>query len=564
MAGLNAHQARAVSAEGHCVVLACPGSGKTRVLAVRAAHLLSRHPEGRLCAVTFTRDAAMELKERILDQAGRVNARRIAVGTFHSIAYAQLRRADRRAAGLRVLSESERLALIRRCREVCGARIALESLIRLIDAAKASMEPADLPPPADAVHAHYQEALERDGAMDFYDIMLQAVRRMRDGALRPLPVRWLLVDEAQDMDEVQMHWVLEHASHGIEVTLVGDDDQSLYGFRHALGHAGLRHVEKTLSAAVIHLPLNYRCARNILGHAGILISHNTARAAKEIRPHRSDDGLIEAVSHASRWAEARAMARAALTADGSFAALARTNAILDYAEAALALQNVDSERLGGGRLWDGPVGALFLGLLRSIAHGDCVGAANTLHACGVDAKPLLALDGKNFLDGLSAVVEASPETVRPIVQSLQRAWPRWRDQSGRGRAGLVVHAAAAWLSQYLPPSHLETLGLLEKCLAGMRGSLAQRISLVSRESRPRRRARVALMTLHASKGLEFDNVWILGCEDGSLPHAEGDIEEERRLMYVGITRAKHRLWLSFCTDVGSPSRFLREAGIPHR
>lgn len=561
MPGLNPQQARAVSAVGHCVVLACPGSGKTRVLAMRAASLLSGHPEGRLCAVTFTRDAAQELKARILDQCGRFHTRRIAVGTFHSIAYAQLKRTGWQG-NTRILSDNERLALLRRCREASGARITLDALTRLIDAAKATLAEAELPPPADAVYELYQEALRRDGAMDFFDIMLKALRLMREGALRPLPVRWLLVDEAQDMDEVQMHWVLEHAKHGVEITLVGDDDQSLYGFRHALGHAGLRHVQTSLSAGMIQLPVNYRCATTILSHAARLIAHNTDRAPKDIRPHRQDKGEVGLSQHATRWAEARAMSREAERIEGTWAILARTNAILDHAEAALALSNVRYTRLGGSSLWDGRAGAVFLGLLRAVNDGGWLGIANTLHACGIDAQSLTDANESDQCAALAALTRDLSEDKHHIVLSLRDSLPQWKEQSKRGRATLVVHAVASWLARHMPPSTLDTLSLLETCLAGMGGTLAQRLALLSRDQRPQRQThRISIMTLHASKGLEFDNVWIMGCEEGVLPHAEGSIEEERRLMYVGITRARHRLRISYVTGAGAPSRFIREAEI---
>lgn len=561
MPGLNPQQARAVNAVGHCVVLACPGSGKTRVLSMRAASLLSGHPEGRLCAVTFTRDAAQELKTRILDQCGRYHARRIAVGTFHSIAYAQLKRSGRQG-NTRILSDSERLALLRRCRDASGAKIALDALARLIDAAKATLAEADLPPPADAVYELYQEALLRDGAMDFFDIMLRALRLMREGALRPLPVRWLLVDEAQDMDEVQMLWVLEHAKRGVEITLVGDDDQSLYGFRHALGHAGLKQVQTSLSASVIQLPINYRCATAILSHAARLIAHNADRAPKDIRPHRQDEGEIGLTRYSTRWAEARAMSREAARVEGTWAILARTNAILDHAEAALALSNVKYTRLGGGSLWDGRAGAVFLGLLRAIDDGGWMGIANALHACGIDARPLADATEYDPYGALDAVVRDIPEDKRHVINSLRDSLPQWMEQAKRGRATLVVHAAAAWLARNIPGSMLDTLGLLETCFAGMSGTLAQRLALASRNQRQRQQThRISIMTLHASKGLEFDNVWILGCEEGVLPHAEGSTEEERRLMYVGITRARHRLHISHVTGAAPPSRFIREAEI---
>jgi ATP-dependent exoDNAse (exonuclease V) beta subunit len=140
-----------------------------------------------------------------------------------------------------------------------------EDVVKNIDSAKARIRtPVFAHPGIEAIYIAYQDTLASEGAMDFADIVLLAVQKISSGELLPLPVRWLLVDEAQDMDEVQVAWVKAHGLAGVEVTLVGDDDQSLYAFRHAMGYAGLIEVTETLASNETTLPLNYRCAPNIL------------------------------------------------------------------------------------------------------------------------------------------------------------------------------------------------------------------------------------------------------------------------------------------------------------
>lgn len=129
---------------------------------------------------------------------------------------------------------------------------------------------------------------------------------------QPLPIKWLLVDESQDMDEVQMEWILLHGRAGAEITLVGDDDQSLYAFRHAMGYAGLQEITFALASMEVTLPVNYRCAQNILEHAARLIAHNKNRAEKKIVAHRTDQGKISILRLVDRDGEADTLTRTIL------------------------------------------------------------------------------------------------------------------------------------------------------------------------------------------------------------------------------------------------------------
>lgn len=565
---LNPYQERAVRATGHCTILACPGSGKTRVLSARAARLLANHPKGRLCAVTFTRDAAEELRSRILTSCGQDHARRLAVGTFHSLALAQIKRGTRWKPP-RLLSEGERLAVLRRCWKQHAPNSSFDDVVQAIDAVKARLAPA---PFADqfleAVFHGYQELMESEGAMDFADLLLHSVRRMASGDTPPLPIRWLLVDEAQDMDEVQMEWILLHGRAGAEVTLVGDDDQSLYAFRHALGYAGLREVMFALSATETTLPVNYRCAPNILGHAAKLIAHNRNRAPKKITAHREDAGLVRVIRAPDRWAEVDQIVAtiAKSSQDDEWAILARTNSILDAAE--LVLSDIDRPcvRTGGKSIWEHSIGSVFVGLLRSVLDDSWTGLANALSFCGIHAEWVNGHSRRSSggcATRLESAIEQSPgdDGTRKALLRLRMGLASWRDQATKGRPMLVVHGVAAFLAEYCKPNQANLLRKLEASVVRMPGSLAQRLCILGRTNPNRQKPTVQIMTLHASKGLEFDNVWIMGCEDGNLPHTDSTEEDERRLLYVGMTRARHRLILSSAMEEGLESRFLEETGL---
>lgn len=403
--------------------------------------------------------------------------------------------------------------------------------------------------------------------MDFSDLLLTTVRKMANGEMPPLPIRWLLVDEAQDMDEIQMEWILLHGRAGIEVTLVGDDDQSLYAFRHALGYEGLQEVTFALSATETTLPINYRCAPNILAHAAKLIAHNKNRAPKKISAHKETPGAISVLRLPDRWAEVDQIGDTIKKSgdDQEWAILARTNLILDTAEVALTDMGVPYRRTGGKSIWEHSVGSVFAGLMRSAVDDSWTGIANALSFCGIHAEWVNS-HSRRTTGGCTGRLEVAMEQVqeegpRKTVVRLRMGLASWRDQIAKGRPALVVHGIAGFLADYCKPNQLNMLRKLEASVARMPGTLAQRLSVLGRNNQARQQPTIQIMTLHASKGLEFDNVWIMGCEDGNLPHADSTEEDERRLLYVGMTRARKTLILSSAMEDGLESRFLEEAEL---
>jgi superfamily I DNA/RNA helicase len=567
---LNPYQERAVVANGHCTVLACPGSGKTRVLAARAAHLLGTNERGRLCAVTFTRDAAYELKSRILSACGKTDAVRLAVGTFHSIALSQMRRNQSSGLG-RLISDGERLSLIRRCWQQHAKRLPLESIVQAIDAAKSRLEwqPSECAE-IEAALQSYGETLQAEGSIDFADLMLQAVRDIQSKAMPPLSIRWLLVDEAQDMDAVQMEWVKAHADHGIEITLVGDDDQSLYSFRHAMGYEGLRHISEYLSSTVMSLPINYRCPENILQHANRLIAHNADRAPKNVEAFRKSPGVVDVIRLSDRWSEADLIASRIQAEDANvkWAILGRTNSILDWVEVAFADRDASYYRKGGKSVWDKSVGSTLLGLLRSVADGSWTGVANALFFCGMAPRlvnELSRIQGNTCHERLNQIVAEHQPSMSSgndamLLMSLRDGLHDWAAQDQRDRSALVIHAVTAWLADRTTEENGSLLRRLEGILCRLNGGLSARLMKASYRTKAGSEG-TAIMTLHAVKGLEFPNVWILGTEEGNLPHSDSTPDEERRLFYVGMTRSKNRLIVSSAAKEGSASRFIAEAGM---
>jgi len=565
---LNPYQERAVRTPGHCTILACPGSGKTKVLSSRSAHLIDNNQLGRLCAVTFTRDAATELLHRITKEINPQDTRRVAVGTFHSLALNQLRRNSKDRIP-RLVSEAEKFGILRRCWKEHAPNHNFEEVQAELERSKGSVSEYIFEDIAlQKVCRAYQDALQADNAMDFSDILLKATRGMLAGTLPPLPLKWMLVDEGQDMDAVQREWILCHGRHGIEITLVGDDDQSLYSFRHALGYAGLQQVTETLNSVELTLPVNYRCGKKILSHAAKLIVHNTDRAPKNISADRDDDGVIEVKRVADRNGELDEMVRLLATEGrAQWAVLARTNAILDEVEAALETGGIPTKRSGGKSIWESGVAAIFVGLLRSINDDSWTGVANALAFAGGSGSWINAHsreEVKGCIERLTQAVETAPnEQSRKVGLALREGLLSWTTQSQKERVSLVVYGVSGFLTRYCKESQLRLLERVRDSFAQLSGSIGQRLSFISRNDRKDETVSgmVQLLTLHSSKGLEFDNVWIAAVEEGNLPHTDALVEDERRLMYVGMTRARNRLVISSALEEGLESRFLEEAGI---
>ena len=419
------------------------------------------------------------------------------------------------------------------------------------------------------IYGIYQETLTSEGAMDFADIVLSVVQKMHAHEMLPLPVRWLLVDEAQDMDEVQMEWVKTHGLAGIEVSLVGDDDQSLYAFRHAMGYLGLTEVSSTLVSTETTLPLNYRCAPNILEHSAKLIAHNKLRAPKRIEAFRTTPGEVLVVRASDRWDEAELLlGRIRMFGlEAEWGILGRTNSMLDHLEISLSGANIPYRRTGGKRIWDRKLGSTYLGILRSVLDGGWTGAANALSFSGVDASFISSREiqtSSDCLSYLATILETrtAASDDHPKVLGLLAGMTSWIEQSKKGRVELVIHGISTWMTPFCGnPQQVSLLQGMALSLTKLSGTLNQRLRFITTADSQRKATGIQLMTLHSSKGLEFDNVWIIGVEEGNLPHTDSSEEEERRLMYVGMTRARNRLILSSAMEEGVESRFLGEAGL---
>ncbi|MGB8933118.1 MAG: UvrD-helicase domain-containing protein [Anaeromyxobacteraceae bacterium] len=604
---LNPPQREAVTTtEGPLLVLAGAGSGKTRVIAHRVAYLLMQGAEPeRILAVTFTNKAAAEMRERITALAGPVGAD-VFVSTFHSFGL-WLVQQEHAAAGLPkrfgICDAGDQAALVKRCmREVKVDDRSFDPrrVLFLISRAKNALQKKIVPRPegqgddydliAAEVYPRYQRALRAQRMVDFDDLISLPVELLKkDAALRvkySSRFQWLLVDEYQDTNVCQLELLKLVGGSRRNVCAVGDDDQAIYGWRGAEVKNILRFDRHFPGTKEVRLEQNYRSTGRILACANAVIAKNAARKEKRLWTSEGPGEPVKVVAlpgddeEAKFVAEEIARQRGEGRSWGHFAVLYRLNAQSRPIEEALREAGIPYDVHGGPAFFDrAEVKDLLAYLKLCTASGDEVSLARVvnvpprgigdtsmerLHAWAVD-------QGIGLYEALRRSEEA-PELPRGAAERMVAfagLVDRFRERFSKGDLGvaarelvaaldLYTHARASVKSPEAGTRKVEGIDGILRSLEGYvnrsaRPSLAtwlQRLALDSREEEdPAEGDGVTLMTLHAAKGLEFPVVFLVGCEEDLLPCAgiQGearDLDEERRLAYVGITRARELLYMT--------------------
>jgi DNA helicase-2/ATP-dependent DNA helicase PcrA len=630
LAGLNPEQRVAVlHGAGPLLVLAGAGSGKTRVITVRIAHLVAQGvPPQNVLAVTFTNKAAREMRARLAALIGAERAGLPFVGTFHSFCVEVLREHGalvNLSRSFTISDGSDQLALLRgvlRTLQVEGvtmqagdlqARISLLKS-RLIGAeaflAKAADDREEL---VGRAFSRYEEELARARSLDFDDLLLRTLQLLKkdSGPLAHLRARFrhVLVDEYQDTNAPQYEIVRAIAGVHRNLCVVGDDDQSIYGWRGADVARILSFEQDFPGAKVVRLETNYRSTEPILRAANRVIAHNTERHPKELRSALGSGEPLQLVVAENENEEADHVAReiAALVARraarfGDCAVLFRTGPQARAYEEAFRARAIPYVLVGGRSFFDRKEVRDVLAYLKLLVQPDdelaFARAANTpprgLGAKSLErvlahaaAKRISIAQAFEQADGIDGVGSAAAAAGRDLFRLLATV---------RAETGLTLVArierlldAVGYRAEVarLYPYPLELTRrwaaveeLLEfaRRFGGSRKDAAlaaflQALTLEEQDDDPSddaERRSVTLMTLHSAKGLEFPRVYLVGLEEGLLPHrrsvAEGNVEEERRLMYVGITRAMRNLTLCHTKararfgrgEDSLPSRFLFE------
>lgn len=568
LAKLNPSQREVVECRDHCVAVAVPGAGKTATIAAKAALLLS-DPNMTVGAVTFSKDAAIELRDRILALAGPSAKKRLIAGTFHSLAYKQLAL----AAGKKpdIATDGERTAIVTQVIQETSTEWKLEDAIATIERLKTTFDLPSVESADGQLFAAYQDALLRNGRLDFQDLMRYAVQGMQGGTIAPYNVRVLLVDEYQDVDSHQAAWTALHARAGAAVCLVCDDDQSVYGFRSAMGLRGIEQFSAEFNARQIVLGVNYRSHSEILAVADRVIRNNTERVVKQLVSHRGPGGAVSFARHDDEYKEAVAAMEAmaeAVRAGKTSAILARTNRILDPVEAVCRSHGIKYHRAAGRSILDRPESALMGNALELIEESRGGGLDAILGFSGVGGADLHTLHRK-FATAMHAgrvkkkdLLEAGVgEDAADKYLDLTKRLSEWRTLCERKFHALVLDGVYEWMLKW-PTSDQGRRAIITTydVLSRLNGPFSDRLNFLRRKNNEATADAIVLTTFHSSKGLEWDHTALIRLEETVIPD-EGSLEsEERRLFYVGVTRARRVMLLS--TAKKSPtSRFVIEAGL---
>lgn len=598
---LNPDQLQAAECVGHCLTIAAPGSGKTKMLSAKASHLLATGKT--VTAVTFTRDSAIELRERIVKQAGIEVLPRLLVGTFHSIDLLMSFPGKARSAmGSEILRHSRSSLTqswvivkegVRRsavARAHAGSEVQsveFDDATSVIEGIKSGQVKPKSPEESIMVKI-YTEILERHGVIDFQDILLKTNQGLESGKISPLKTDHLLLDEFQDTDLPQLLWSFHHATGGSIITAVGDDDQSIYGFRRALGYDGMLQFERKLSATRIVLGLNYRSHAEILQPAAVLVDKNIGRMEKALVSNKGPGGQALWERFGTRGLEATACAeraKACLAMGQTVGVLCRTNKRLDDVETACLSLDIPYSRTAGDSILNTREMSVFMAAFGCMTRNNAKDADELLAWCQVDESDLAALNktfGNSIFSAQRKRAELGKTSVKDSTKttlvSLGKSFSQWKAFIKTGGTEIVVNGVVEILKSFTEDKQsLKLIDVIGGVLTTNDNDLKVPISQQQKHIEDRLRklresierpstgkdvgkAGVSLLTAHGSKGLEFDMVWIVGAETDAFPEKKGAVQEERRLFYVAMTRARNQLWVSASGKM-DVSQFVWEAGL---
>ncbi|MFM0608834.1 ATP-dependent helicase [Paraburkholderia sediminicola] len=563
---LNPQQREVAQMRRHCVAIACPGAGKTKTIAAKAALLLV-DPATTVGAVTFSKDAAVKLRDRILRVASPSAKPRLIAGTFHSLAFRQL--GQRGGARRDIASDGDRTGLLARVLTEMGLNWKVEEAVPVIERIKTNFGRVEQGTTEAQLYEAYQEALARNGKIDFQDMLRLAVAGMEKGVIEPYAFTDLLVDEFQDTDPLQYRWVELHANAGARVTVVGDDDQSIYGFRAALGFRGMESFASAFDAQRVLLGSNYRCRSEILEAADRLIRHNEDRIPKLLRAERGAGGTVDTQRFDDEYIDAVAALEALqprLAAGQSCAILARTNRILDPIEAVCRSHGVPYFRASGQSIINRPQGALMCNLLEIVQGTKVNGLDAVLGHSGMSSAHLAAL----HRDMGPALVQRQkkdlvtlglPEDTATAYRAFMKRLSEWRSLRERKFYSLALEGVQEWMLTYAKTDpEIRSIQATYDVVSRLNGTFSERIEFLRRDNNKPVEGALVLTTMHSSKGLEWDHVWITRAEENVVPDDKSPESEERRLFYVAMTRAREGLTIA--TIKKNPvSRFVLESEV---
>lgn len=617
---LNQPQQDAVlQTEGPLLVLAGAGTGKTRVLTSRIIHIVNSYLASplQILSVTFTNKAAAEMKKRVGEIIGD-QVHNLWIGTFHSIAARILRR-HHEVVGLRndftIIDSDDQTRLLKQIITDLGIdikqfppKVYLSIISRLKDKVVTpskldSKSPEATLPKLKEVYETYQHRLKSMNACDFGDLLLYNLEVFEKApevlAYYQDKFRYILVDEYQDTNNGQYRWLLTLAAIHKNICCVGDDDQSIYSWRGANITNILRFEKDFKDAQVIRLEQNYRSTSNILKAADSVISNNKERHGKKLWTDEKHGEKVKVISFADDRMEAQTVCSlikqhyATGIKLSNIAVLVRAGYQTRSFEESFMQNSLSYRVIGGLKFYERMEIRDAIAYLRVVANpSDDLALSRIINVPkrGVGDSTVSNLYQKSKIDGIS-LFESIKKSIelgelkgkaKDALKSLTDYVDKWNgmlETIKLSELADVVMKESGYIKMWQSENTLEAQGRIENIQEFVRSleefsSLVEFLEYVSLvEARDDKSANdaVNIMTVHAAKGLEFDLVFVPGLEDGIFPSSrsveeKGGLEEERRLLYVAITRARKNLYLTYAKSryifgdyqMSLPSRFIQE------
>ena len=591
LTGLNPAQREAAETTNeHCVVLACPGSGKTKTVESKVAHILHSDPKAFVCCTTFSKEGAKEMQQRINNAVPSViRKNRLVVSTFHSLCF----RAIAQYKGTpQMVSAGERSYILQSAAAEVGLDTSdgsdqFSAFSAFVDNSGTYSEEqlALFPDSFFNGLKTYKDALRKIGKCDFSDLLVDTIRLLESRQIQPVPYTHIICDEGQDSDQLMLRWLLAHKSSGALITAMLDDDQTLYSFRNSMGVEFCRELETVLGAKRIINGTNYRSNSEITAISSRFIANNDDRIPKAMESHKGPGGEVKFFHTHDQHATKALLSKLTAQSPSSAFILCRRNADCMDVSMMLSDQGIPHTAPGGASWLERPIVITYIEFLRNLATKAGFGLEMLLglmsipkelyHQSECDRFPLQVMHLPMVRAGLSNTADKLSNRLCDLTLRVES----WFEAIDEGRQRRAITSFNSWFiasTQHLKDAHLAEA--ISSIVSDIPGSIDEKLRRLDRMSGPSDDPHgVSIMTAHSSKGLQRDRVIIWNARDEIFPSVpkENDlsniqafIEEERRIFYVAMTRAERSCCVIYQSNkIGvrttkyTPSAFLREIGV---
>lgn len=626
---LIANQKNVVASESNTSCLALPGSGKSFTSVKYISRVVNDHPNSNIVAISFTRKAALELKEKLINELGHETlTSNVKVSTFDSLFYQQLKQslngkqislisnAERRNIVSMAIKKQIALAEMRASRSKSNKPskrpMTVDDALPLFDLFSSYIEfPDDVVKEnkdAYELYKHYVAIRSKKKLWEHSSISVAVVNGIESGLIPLMDISHLVVDEFQDTSDIQYRWIQQYKNTQTKVLVVGDDDQAIYSFRHSNGYQNFVQFEEDFKPDRFVLNICFRCRPTILKKAQTLIEHNKARVAKDMRSIFTEGGDVHLIPYTLDLSTNGKTTELLPTNDssdikpayehhdqviskvldliqhesaGEWAVLARTNNELWGIRTVMTEKGIPIEDEDFKSIFNAPIYLMIDKLFQTFINKNKSHIEDLLLWVGADYHTIFESNESGLLSPRQSLVNATSNNdhERCLIKLIQ-AWSEDNLTTDSGvsifkdflRNNFSQNKNTQGTQGYLTKSDVLSIKIILKILLNLGHSnfreAVMRLMKFERDCKnPKNEIgdkeptnTVKLLTLHSSKGLEFNNVIIYNASKGSIPSSqcstELEIEEERRLFFVGMTRAKDTLIITY--DGQNPSEFIDE------